>query len=566
MPNPYLPDSFNPEDYGLTLFKPDMVLTHEQLNTLFGFLMQQDTLTRTNLIGVGVACGLEVSVFRQTIRISKGTGVTTEGDLISFPNAREYLYYAPYILSEHAPYLPFRSAKGLTFWELFPGPQQTQDTQLLTDNFMEDKVVLLYLESKKESADRCSGIDCDNQGDQFRNRLHVLVVRRNDAAKLITKEHLQASSACTRLSALFTRRVMVDSRKYDLSFKSFQAFILHRMEEFSKVLRKSFTTVSEVLQHTYPNNSPVDQWINTIETQVKLNLNTPNIQYLYDWFKDLYDAYEEFRKQTCCWLVACNPQASWFPKHLLLGEVFPASCKPYYRHYFIKSPAVLDCNNGRTKAIWLYQRIGKLITGFEIPKRTAGIPMRPTFPFPTRDVNFFRNTLVPKITPSQDRTALLGDRAIPFYYDAETRNFWNYELTKRCRQNDLLSFNLPDKPSAFVQDPFKYDIDKLSFYRIEGILGGSVPVVLRTLQALKRRHNIAFKIIALNVDADKSGLSDFDRFSIRHSGSEHLAGVYRGATFILAYRNVSSGVKGGAQMVVADFCLPYLCCEPETKK
>ena len=43
-------------------FVPDQLLTSEDLNSLFGYLDEQGRLTRTNLIGVGIVCGLEIVI------------------------------------------------------------------------------------------------------------------------------------------------------------------------------------------------------------------------------------------------------------------------------------------------------------------------------------------------------------------------------------------------------------------------------------------------------------------------------------------------------------------------
>jgi hypothetical protein len=41
-------------------FVPDQLLTSDNLNQLFGYLDEQGRMTRTNLIGIGIVCGLDV--------------------------------------------------------------------------------------------------------------------------------------------------------------------------------------------------------------------------------------------------------------------------------------------------------------------------------------------------------------------------------------------------------------------------------------------------------------------------------------------------------------------------
>jgi len=43
-------------------FVADQILSSEHLNRLFGYLEEQERLTRANLIGIGIVCGLEVKI------------------------------------------------------------------------------------------------------------------------------------------------------------------------------------------------------------------------------------------------------------------------------------------------------------------------------------------------------------------------------------------------------------------------------------------------------------------------------------------------------------------------
>ena len=44
------------------VFEANQVLTNAHLNDLFEYLDEQTRLTRANLIGIGIVCGLEVHV------------------------------------------------------------------------------------------------------------------------------------------------------------------------------------------------------------------------------------------------------------------------------------------------------------------------------------------------------------------------------------------------------------------------------------------------------------------------------------------------------------------------
>ncbi|RZK16467.1 MAG: hypothetical protein EOO86_14840, partial [Pedobacter sp.] len=64
-----------------TVFEENQVLTAGQLNTMQDFLLQESRLTRTRLIGRGIAYGLEVNMNTNVVNVTKGVGVTSWGFL-----------------------------------------------------------------------------------------------------------------------------------------------------------------------------------------------------------------------------------------------------------------------------------------------------------------------------------------------------------------------------------------------------------------------------------------------------------------------------------------------------
>jgi hypothetical protein len=79
-----IPKKYDAHEYDYPDFQPDQILSADHLNHSFAYNEQQERLTRTNLLGIGIACGLKVSKSGdgKTVYISKGTGVTSQGYLI----------------------------------------------------------------------------------------------------------------------------------------------------------------------------------------------------------------------------------------------------------------------------------------------------------------------------------------------------------------------------------------------------------------------------------------------------------------------------------------------------
>src|SRR2546423_14089453 len=75
---------------GYTVFEENQVLTDKQLNSVADYFDDQTRLTRVQLLGVGIVCGLRPSVLNDLVRLSKGVGVTTDGDLLSLPADTTY--------------------------------------------------------------------------------------------------------------------------------------------------------------------------------------------------------------------------------------------------------------------------------------------------------------------------------------------------------------------------------------------------------------------------------------------------------------------------------------------
>lgn len=71
-------------------FEAGQVLTSKALNSYFGYLDEQQRLTRAKLLGVGIIDGLEFTYNDNAIIITKGTAVTSDGYLIELKEDATY--------------------------------------------------------------------------------------------------------------------------------------------------------------------------------------------------------------------------------------------------------------------------------------------------------------------------------------------------------------------------------------------------------------------------------------------------------------------------------------------
>src|SRR5438874_6542667 len=89
------------------VFEANQVLTSRHLNDVFDYLDQQTRLTRSNLIGIGIVCGLEIKLATSgatAVLLSRGCGVTSEGYLIVEPEDVSLVSYRVYTLPPDVDY------------------------------------------------------------------------------------------------------------------------------------------------------------------------------------------------------------------------------------------------------------------------------------------------------------------------------------------------------------------------------------------------------------------------------------------------------------------------------
>ena len=103
-------------DYAV--FERDQVLTETQLNSVVEYLDDQSRLTRTQLLGIGIVGGLWPSLGKEQLVVSKGVGVTSDGDLIGFSADTVFDRWLPYDESAPAYELFYDGEKMLPLIEL----------------------------------------------------------------------------------------------------------------------------------------------------------------------------------------------------------------------------------------------------------------------------------------------------------------------------------------------------------------------------------------------------------------------------------------------------------------
>ncbi len=514
------------------VFERNQVLTSTQLNNMVNYLDQQNRLTRAKLIGMGVVCGLEIDFNKSenTITISKGTGITSEGYLINIGDCVT-VKYRPYNLPPGTIYEPFVGANNkqdIVLHELLTENAKAGiDDKLLDDEtFLADKIVLLFIESFDKDLKSCLGKGCDELGKERILTLRKLLISKTDLQKVWNRTNTGKLDAVFpekfNLPTVNMQRVLFNpnspnSKDYKEFSLNYTTAILEVFDKLIKALAETYDIYRPLLIESYNEKNPftttpvltklgkLQNFLNDADATLNSFLG---VQYVYDLFQDLILAYNEFKNAAFDLMSECSADMTRFPKHLMLGEAIPLPAtlcqNSEYRHYFVQPPIYNLQKLLIQRTVSLHNRMVLMLESFDI-KRINTINVVELKAFPIR------------ITPSLEKTTALSLRSIPWYYDLKKKssyaalgtlkNYWSFDISRKCtdeKEGLILNYEdqLADQSVAKYKlgTPLYYDIQDYSFLRIEGQTGVDVNLAIKKLKGLKTQFDLAFDIISLQLD------------------------------------------------------------------
>lgn len=557
-------------------FSKGQYIEEKQFNEFLDFFEDQDRLSRVMLQGVGIVCGLRPEPvyknrFLNGIQLSQGVALTTDGDLLTLSNTGEVskeLYvsdlrtidiqsknYTHFKIYDNfkVKYPAFYDAdnKQIELWELATVQEANSDFQPINKlSGIENKYLLLYLEDYEKEVKPCRGVDCDNHGIQQIRNLKVLVTTKEGIARILEKDKIQPHPLfiTDMMTGLKQERVIIErlilERGIDADFSSLDLKNLYSgilvKNNYGENIFKKINAISEVFGISGVDHKGFKQKLITGLAQ------TGGFQYAYDVVKDLTDTYSEIIKLLPASFARCLPDLLSFPKHVMLGKVAFDFQLDSSRHQFYHSP-VLDDKKMTSKVKVLMNRFKQQAQNF-------------------RYSDSFETSAAIKIRPSQKANPL-GNKAIPFYYNVTTEflKAWSFDKTA----NRLSGYNLGYDQGLLstdnhVQKPLDFNIDKNSFYNIEGHQGMNHQEAFDQITQIRNQRQLGFDVMLLSFTELKNNKdlyrAYFNEYVDKHPGLEHTRGVERGGTFVMVYEQ-----NGRSTNVIADFSLPYQCCTPKVE-
>jgi hypothetical protein len=510
------------------VFEANQVLTNAHLNDLFEYLDEQNRLTRANLIGIGIVCGLDVEFNgTSTIRLSKGCGITSEGYLILEPADVDLVAVRPYTLPADYGYPPFVAPTTppaqYPLWELLDDEDEP-GAVLLTDALLDlgQKAMVLFLELRRDGLRNCAPNNCDDRGAQVTATVRRLLVDVGDLDKIV----VAADSSGMYLGADLTERLnLPDLRmpRFDVRntgpvetaqvLRAFQETF--RMGKLAAATSAALTALYQAFQPLVADLFPADPFSTFLNRFGFLDFSPVTtgqvrfLQYYWDLFDDLLAGYDEVRWKGVDLLCACCPPAGLFPRHLMAGVLDPAlHDNADYRHRFVRSPAAGECAERSRQVRQLFERLVAMQVVFQEGAPGTGI----------------------RATPSRWGDVPVSLKAIPYYYDQQGTpplyELWDPVKTARRRANQNLSYRAGEyvpAPPAFVTDPLRYDLEPNGFLRIEGHLGLNVGSALKILLSLRKSYRLPIEVIALRTGAfDENAPVDLSKEECRFRDLEAM--------------------------------------------
>ena len=496
------------------VFKPNQVLTDDQLNNITEFLDEQNRLTRVLLLGTGIACGLEPFWANNALNVSAGFGLTSDGYLIQEPGSQFNRYLdidipIAWFGFKPDPMLP-NSFKAVELHDTDLLPSEDDDeggTSPLTDkDKLKDKILIYLLELNTEDDQGLCHNDCDGGRGTRQFTIHKLLFSEEDALSILAKTYEVNKTGAAELQDKFYHKyfmphLAVPRFGYEknaaganlcVQLNNITDYTIFR-KKYAVILKKHAAELSTALQQAHQIFSPVLTPEETKTTALiipqallnKINDEAYDIletQYLYDYLNDLTDAYNEFVEAAFDLLADCNFHPKHFPNHLILRK-FNTNGDPETEPYSVfhspfTQPPIYNGNQSRLNEVrTLFNRLTHLAGSDTTPSVVGADEIR--------------------ITPGKSFRAPLSERAVPYYYPSTMLNTWNPRRNRFNRTGQVYSYHRPTKLP--YRDPLVYEMEGSDFFRIEGHIGRDFWQVMASLNSLQTKYNLPFNVIALKI-------------------------------------------------------------------
>lgn len=466
-------------------FQPNQVISDGIMNQILSHLEPKDRALAKHGIGRGILCGFELSLLPEAVILSKGTGLTSEGFLVSSSSPFTFRFARSFI--PKAGYQPFQKPDDsgpIALLELLrEDPGGDEAVTPVADLDLSLYVVVLYLDAFQEDLTTCLPDHCDNQGALVHLDWHALLIQRTHALEIIKTRNPRLATTMGEnevtgiLHARYDLKNLVlasplltgsNLTTYSRITANYKSVCRKEMERFVAAFKASYLCFQDLL-----GEEEISLVIQSIFSNYQSMGNGKGLQYFWDFLDDLFHAYNEFLEKALVLTEKCGAEQGSFSHHLFIGPgKTHTGCRPTIFRHFFKPARKDDFYGGHShEVIFLFQRIMAMITNFK---------WRPEL-----------TTL--RLTP--DRMGdTLSHRAVGYYYDFDkVASYWSVHAARRCQSNLLPTYH---RQSNDILEQTRIDCNHA---RVEGHMYRSKETVVEELEALKEKYNLIFNIKCLDL-------------------------------------------------------------------
>ena len=470
------------------VFEPDQVLTHGQLNSVADYLGDQVRLSRVALSGVGLIGGLHVSLSGGNVVVTRGLGVSTDGDLMVLAGDTVYDRFRPYDTTAPVYRHFYRGVASdgsptdmMLLHELVPVGESDVLARPLSElpresGGLAEQAVAMLMETIVNDPDLCSGDDCDNLGRDALHRRRLLLIGRKDAQALLDQVPLApASERAAALPALAMRRPALarDITTTGALAGRYRDSASASLADLQRALPTLAAQLPEVLTPLF-GSDPTPRWVAQLRAlEARFAATGSGLQVWHHFVKDLIDQWNALREALLGDDGVLLPALPAFPKHLLLGAL---AAPREQRTALYPSPLDAKAREHAAQARFGAWKLDAMIRAFAPPTDTAL-----------------------RVTPSHADDRPLESRAIPWHYRADAEPpihaAWNFRLSARRHEGHNLGYRAGSwTTTARSRDPLAFGIGGHDFFRIEGHLGRPVEEVGDELRKLIASRNLPLQV------------------------------------------------------------------------
>ncbi|MCP4117491.1 MAG: PKD domain-containing protein [Desulfobacteraceae bacterium] len=486
-------------------FQPNQVISDEIINQIPGHLEPKDRAICKHGIGRGIVCGFELSLQPKAVILNKGTGLTSEGFLVSIESPLTFRFARSF--TPKATYPPFQKADGsgtIELLELLPGKPENDDVfSPVADLDLSLYVVILYLDAFQEDLTTCLPDHCDNQGALNRLSWYALLIRRTHALEIIKAQDGRLGKAMMEnevtaiLHAGYDQKNLVLAKPlltssnltaYSKLTANYSSVCRKEMERFVTAFKAAYKCYRNILEE-----EDISLVIQSLFSSFQSMKNGKGLQYFWDFLDDLFHAFNEFLEKAFTLTEKCGTGQGLFSHHLFIGPGKETTgCRPtIFRHFF--TPARKDEFYGSRsrEVLFLFRRITVMITNFKWRPELTTLRLTPDY-----------------------MGKQLSRRGVGYYYDFHNvSSYWSVDAARRCQGSLLPTYHRQG------DELLEQTLIDCNHARVEGHMYRGKEKVIKELEALRKKYNLIFNIKCLD-------LGDVPEFSSGGCSIESLRILY----------------------------------------